>query len=311
MRQFIFLLLFTVIFLSDVKVMFGQGCSDAGVCTIHTLKDQSFNLLAENAKRNAFKSGLTYGIGERDIKYINPYVEYSNTLSDRVSIAAKIVYTFVNGELAKTNNLSDIYISSNFLVLNKELASLSTIVGLKIPLNNSNTENNDLPLPMHYQSSLGTYDIIIGANYIYSRLGISLAVQYPIVNSNENEFLTPASSDLIESNYVSTNSYERKGDLINRISYNIPTFNNKLVFRPSLLSIYHLGNDIFIDDNGDEFEIEGSQGLTINANIFLNYSITDSKMLEISLGSPFLTRDSRPDGLTRKLVAGIEYIYIF
>jgi len=311
MKKFISYFSILVIIFLSVKVSFSQGCSDAGVCTIHTLKDQSFNFLNEDQDRNSFKTGFTYGIGERDIKYINPYVEYSNILTDKISIAGKIVYSFANGELAKTNDLSDVYISSNLVLLKKEFSTTSAIVGIKIPLNNSNTLNEDNILPMPYQSSLGTYDIILGVNYILHKFGISIGWQQPIENSNENEFIAPSNSSLIEYNYISTNSYERKGDIINRISYNITFLNNKLILRPSLLSIYHLGDDTYVDESDVEQEIDGSQGLTINANVFLNYSFSNSKQLEVSIGSPFLTRDLRPDGLTRKVVAGVEYKYSF
>jgi hypothetical protein len=289
----------------------GQGCSDAGICTLNSFKDQSINFSSEETNRNLFKTGLTYGIGEREIKYINPYLEYSNLLTDKLTVSGKLVYAFIDGELASTNNLSVIFIAFDYSVFVKELSKTSVLLGLKIPLNSSDMLNNNSPLPMHYQTSLGTYDLIIGINYLYNKLGVSLALQQPISNSNRNEFFTTDDIDLLEYNYKSTNFYERKGDIMNRISYNIPLMNNKFIIRPSVLSIYHLANDTYIDEFDEEQEIEGSQGLTVNGNLFFTYNFSDNKQVEISLGSPFITRDARPDGLTRKIVAGIEYKYSF
>jgi hypothetical protein len=311
MKKILFftLILSLILFLNQsVK---GQGCSDAGICTLNSIKDQSIDFSSEETNRNLFKTGLTYGIGERNIKYLNPYVEYSNSLTEKLTVSGKLVYVFTEGELASTNSLSDIFIAFDYSVFNKELSTVSVLLGLKIPLSSSDILNDNIPLPMNYQASLGTYDLIIGFNYLYNKLGVSLALQQPISNSNENEFFTSVDTDLLEYNYTSTNSYERKGDIMNRISYSIPLMNNKFIIRPSVLSIYHLANDTYIDEVDQEQEIDGSQGLTVNGNLFFTYNFSDNKQVEISLGSPFVTRDARPDGLTRKIVAGIEYKYSF
>ena len=60
-----------------------------------------------------------------------------------------------------------------------------------------------------------------------------------------------------------------------------------------------------------EQEIAGSQGVTLNSNLFLIYSISPRHALELSLGWPFRARDARPDGLTRDFVAGLEYAVKF
>jgi hypothetical protein len=213
--------------------------------------------------------------------------------------------------LANTNNLSDIVLAVNYNFMNKEESAASVIIGAKIPLNNSNVTINNNSLPMHYQSSLGTYDLIFGVNYLQNKLGVSLALQQPVIQSNENEFITPTDPNLKEFKYQSTNQYERKGDIVNRISYNFSLLENKLYVRPGILNIYHLGNDIYYDESNIKTEIKGSNGLTVNGNIFIAYRFTPSKQLELSIGSPFITRDSRPDGLTRKLVVGLEYLYSF
>jgi len=164
---------------------------------------------------------------------------------------------------------------------------------------------------MHYQSSLGTYDLIVGVNYSIMDLGVSLALQQPIINSNENEFIQPTDQNLAEYKYSSTNSFNRKGDLVLRASYYLMVSENKFYVRPGLLGIYHLDDDSYKDQNGVEQSIDGSKGLTLNANIFLNYRFSESKSLELSFGFPFVTRDQRPDGLTREFVSGLEYTYSF
>lgn len=308
-KTFVFTILFLVA--TNYTKTYAQGCSDAGVCTINSIKDQSINFLGEHIPKNSFKSGITYGVGDFDINYTNVYTEYSNLIADIFTISAKLGYTFINGELANLGGLSDLILTANYEFLESNLSRSSALIGLKIPLNNSNLTNEDIMLPMHYQTSLGTYDLLIGFNYSFKNIGISLALQQPIINVNENEFVKPTSSDVLEYKYETTYKYERKGDLMNRVSYNISLFSNKFIIRPSVLSIYHLADDLYTDDSNKEQNIVGSQGLTLNGNVFFVYNFSLKRQLELSIGSPFITRDSRPDGLTRKFVVGLEYAYRF
>jgi len=290
---------------------FSQGCSDAGVCTINTMKDHAFSILPEDKNKNHIKTGITYGLGENSISVTNPYAEFTNFISEGFSLSGKISYAFIRGELASVNNLSDVIITANKHIYKKEMSLLALSIGGKIPLNNSNAKEDNNSLPMHYQTSLGTYDLVVGLNYMYMDFGVSLALQQPLINANENEFIAPNDITLEAAKYHSTNSYNRKGDVMTRLSYNIDVVYNKLIIRPGLLSIYHLANDTYKDINGVEQEIDGSAGLTLNANIFVNYYFAHNKHLELVAGFPFVTRDARPDGLTRELVLGIEYTYSF
>ncbi|MCG8412165.1 MAG: hypothetical protein MI739_12870 [Bacteroidales bacterium] len=287
--------------------LFGQGCSDAGVCSINIMKNQSTSIL-EKPVKNAIEAGLVYGIGDFDIQYLTPYVEYSGRITNKFGLAAKLIYTYISGEITHIDKLSDLIFVADYILMQKEFSSISAIAGIKIPLDDSNIEKDGEVLPMHYQSSLGTYDLVLGLNYLNHNLGINLALQQPIVNINQNSFFAPHDNlNSVEYKYYTTNMFERKGDIVNRISYNFPILNKKLFFRPSILSIYHLANDEYTDRDGVKKEIENSRGITMNANIFLNYYFATTKQLELSVGFPFLIREARPAGLTRELVIALEY----
>ncbi|MFV8337123.1 hypothetical protein ACNQF7_13715 [Flavobacterium sp. RSP29] len=47
--------------------------------------------------------------------------------------------------------------------------------------------------------------------------------------------------------------------------------------------------------------------MTINGNIIGAYAINTKNSIELSLATPFVVREVRPDGLTRKFTAGIIY----
>ncbi len=81
-----------------------------------------------------------------------------------------------------------------------------------------------------------------------------------------------------------------------------------MTIRPAILPIYHVGDDSYEDASGRTRVIEESGGLTLNANCRAAYAISSQHSIGLSLGFPLVTRDARPDGLTREYVAGIEYV---
>ena len=75
--------------------------------------------------------------------------------------------------------------------------------------------------------------------------------------------------------------------------------------------IYHLDEDSYEDIFSKRQQLNGSKGITLNANIIGNYRINNRNSIELSLAAPFVVRDIRPDGLTRKFTAAIEYQFSF
>lgn len=279
---------------------YAQGCSDAGVCTIDSFKPHDHGINDEG--QNTFKVGLNYGAADYDIAVFGTYLDYRRKVSDRLSLDAKLTTLSQSGNDISNFGLSDIYLNGNYKV--GQNASLT--LGFKIPLSDSNTQENGLALPMDYQSSLGTFDLVLGISYNIKRFQLLAAIQQPLTQNN-NSFLSdlyPASSPLSE--FQSTNQFKRSGDVLLRASYPL-NIGKKFVFTPSLLPIYHLSNDKFTDIDGIEKEIDGSQGLTLNWNTYFDYHINEKHALQLSLGAPFIVRDARPDGLTRSFVANLEY----
>ena len=159
---------------------------------------------------------------------------------------------------------------------------------------------------MDYQSSLGTFDIIVGVGFELGKLQCVTAIQQPITQ-NKNAFLSekyPVSSEL--RNFQSTNNYKRSGDVLFRVSYPI-MLGDKFKITPSILPIYHLNDDKYTDALAVERTINGSQGLTLNGNAFFDYEINNKNAMQLNVGAPFIVRDARPDGLTRGLVINLEY----
>jgi hypothetical protein len=303
-------ILFVVFVLLPGIRLAAQGCSDAGVCTIHSIKNNTGATEDDNSK-NDLVLGFAFGKGERSISYYTPYVEYTRSFSDRTSLTGKISFAHISGKLANTTGFSDLFLSFNHAFDTKNKWQKSFIAGIKIPFDRADIVKKDIHLPMPYQTSLGTTDLVLGLNFILNSFGATIAVQQPLSSVNGNRFL-PADypSNNLAAEYLPTNKFSRKGDMLLRLSYNFP-LNKKLSIRPSLLGIYHEANDTYLTANKVRMEIPDSKGLTLNGNVFFDYTFSKWSGIELSLGAPFIIRENRPDGLTRSVVAALEYKFGF
>lgn len=288
-----------------------QGCSDAGVCTLHSIKNNAEAHESKNGKKNDLTIGFGYGKGERSTDNYTGYLEYTRSLGRNTSLTGKLGYSFINGELANTSGLSDLFLSVNHAFGTKDKWKKSFVIGVKLPFDGADIAERGIHLPMPYQTSLGTVDLVLALNYNRNNFGATLALQQPVKSMNENKFLPSYyPSEPLASRYWPTNGFDRKGDLVGRISYSIKT-GERFSIRPSLLGIYHLANDTYLNEMDKRVSFENSTGLTLNANLFVDYRLKKGNGFELSLGAPFVVREQRPDGLTRKFVASIEYQFSF
>ena len=281
----------------------GQGCSDAGLCTMNSFKPET--VTKSPAGNNRIKVGSSYGGADNQITVLGPYIEYNRRISSNLSFDIRLTSLSQSGNNISSFGLSDLYANINYTIASKT----NVTAGVKFPLSDGNTKKDNLPLPMDYQSSLGTTDLLLGVSHQIGKFIIVAAFQQAL-NQNKNEFVSgdyPSGSKIRE--FQTTNGYKRKGDLMMRVAYPFK-LTEKLSLTPSLLPIYHLGNDTYTDA-GVEKEIEGSKGLTLNANLFFDFTINEKSAFQFSLGSPLAVRKSRPDGLTRSFVAALEYQFKF
>ncbi|MGB0806619.1 MAG: hypothetical protein ACPGRC_08010 [Salibacteraceae bacterium] len=302
MRLFVLLAFFSSIYSMQLH---GQGCSDAGFCTIDGLKPDVTDSTIKTFQ-NQIKIGFSLGNADHGISAYGIYLEYNRVLSSKVGLDLKITALAQNGNNIQSYGASDIFITGKY----KVSENFKGVLGFKLPLSNSGNTNEGLPLPMDYQSSLGTIDLIVGVGLKLGGVELLGAFQQPLTQ-NANQFLSglyPEDSEL--RNFQSTNNYKRKGDVLLRVSYPIK-LGKKIKFTPSLLPIYHLNNDLYTDELNMERTINGSQGLTLNGNLYFDYLVSKKSTLQFNTGNPFIVREVRPDGLTRSYVLTIEYKYRF
>lgn len=301
-----------------------QGCSDAGFCTLGSLKsnfdfEKKDSSLNEKELKNTIGVGFSYGLGEDFNNNFNPYLIYNRKLSKHLELQTKLTTAFIQGKIAQVNYISDIYIATNTSVPIKDKKPklkqhLNVIGAIKIPFSVANLKKDGVALPLAYQPSLGTFDIIIGVNYIVRGFEINGAFQIPVAQINKNSYFKEYSTFTFnegKSTFTSTNLFKRKPDFLFRFAYVFHTKNYKWLFKPNLLNIVHLGKDTYVDIYGKKQKIDGSEGYTLNAALNITYLINKHHNLELSAGTPLVVRKVRPDGLTRKVAIALEYHFNF
>lgn len=89
-----------------------QGCSDAGVCTIHSIKNNTWGD-GQEEKVNTVVAGFAFGKGEDNISYYTPYLEYTRAFKTGTALTVKFNYVISDGRLATTSGISDVFITAS------------------------------------------------------------------------------------------------------------------------------------------------------------------------------------------------------
>jgi len=290
--------------------VFSQGCSDAGFCTIGNIHTIPLDSIKE--KKNKLSLLFTNGIGDQGVYVFTPGIQYEFEANAHFSFQSKITGNYASGNLGSAGGAGDLFLSSTYLFNSKKKTKNSFTLGVKLPLNAGDLRFENNPLPMQYQSSLGTVDLIIGYKLGVKRLSVNFAWQLPLTGRNRNTFLPQYLNTPAAYAYAPSNDFNRKGDVLLRIAYQIIS-KDKWKWNSSLLSIYHLGEDTYVDRNisNKPVNIAGSEGLTVNITSMFAYKINKVITIGLSGGLPLVVRKVRPDGLTRAFALTPEINFNF
>ena len=285
------------------SVAWSQGCSDAGICSIN----KGFTDEKKEFKNNLEYASI-YSLGEADVRYLSHYLSYSKRFNERFAFTSKVTLSTANGSFGTRTQFGDAFLIGNYTFKEKKNKQWSAILGAKFPFTASNLKISGISLPLDYQSSLGTIDGFVGNNLTYKRWDFNAALQSPVSNLNKNSYFAEYSG---RTDFPSTNLFERQPDALLRATYSWSVPQSKFTLKPNILFIYHLGEDSYENIFGQRENIQGSDGLTVNGNLVSTYRINPKNQLELSIASPFVVREVRPDGLTRSLVIALQYRYSF
>ncbi|PIB35043.1 hypothetical protein BFP72_06355 [Reichenbachiella sp. 5M10] len=310
-----------------------QGCSDAGFCTMGAMKpDQQYSknidFKLRSVEINAYRGSTTL----TPIIYVLT-ADMTFAITDRLFVQGKIPYQAVEGNLGNTKGLGDISLSMTRHMMTLAGGSLSATIGAKIPSNHSDLDKDSdeflsegSDYPMYYQVSLGSYDAILGGSWINEKWLIATGIQIALTE-NQNDFRWgqwPGYPDgeihydengevIIDpyiEEYALANNLKRGIDVMVRLERNFRFTNFN--FNVGLLPIYRITHDERLDFNTNKrIKIDGTTGLALSALAGAGYSFDVKNSIKLIWGIKLKQRDVNPDGLTRKMVTSVSYVYRF
>jgi hypothetical protein len=305
-------ILIYIVFLSQATAR-AQGCSDAGFCTMGAMKpDQPFNKRVQlrlRAMEISFYRGTTT---------LTPIVYVANadlsfSINSKNSFQVKLPYQAVTGRLANTSGIGDISLSFTRNLISKETFDVNFSLGAKIPTNQSDKSIDGFPLPMYYQTSLGTFDFIAGASLITRQWLLATGIQVPL-NKNNNQFLWSRWEGSDENpaylfKYNNANQLQRGTDVMLRVERNFRF--SQFNFSAGLLPIYRINRDKVENAQGEVGKDNKAVGLALSGIVTAGYNIDVRNSIRLLAGHKIVQREINPDGLTRNFVSTISYSYRF
>ncbi len=296
------------------KNSFAQGCSDAGFCTLGAMRpNQPFSRTAPiqliSTELSAYNAGTKFGDHIQNLG-----IDFNFLIKQKHGLQVKTNYNWVQGPLAETKGLGDLSLSYTRSISLDEGKRLSLTLGGKIPSGKPNKTSSDgRPLPMYYQSTLGTYDLIAGISYSNGAWLVASAIQHPL-NKVENRFKWGAwkgsENETKAREYPVSDKLYRGTDAMLRVERNFRSsrWNGYL----GLLGIYRISPDrITLPATGLRTNVSSSNGLVLNVIAGAGYRINPHHGLKILGGYAPLKRKTNPDGLSREWVATFYYEYRF
>lgn len=321
MKSYLYLAILLIILIPVNGSLFAQGCSDAGVC--------SFGAHAPEPLSPRSSVGLQLGSGLADEGVLINFAALQTRvyLMDELALTARLPYQMASGNGFSVAGIGDPFIGAEYLyALGDEESTdqLALLIGARLALGESNATDPDAPntaLPMQYQPGLGTNDLIVRVTYSNIDWSLALGFQMPD-GQNENSFLKEGT--MVErsafydfENFTSSRFLERGPDLSLRFDYFWQLEDIRL--SAGVLPIFRLWESEYTalryDPTDNTYnsveEIEGTAGLTFNITGGLAYELTEDIRLDANLGFPIMTREKRPDGLTRafQLNLGVNYLF--
>ncbi len=252
-----------------------------------------------------------------DVVY-NYYVDANVAFNERNNLQIKLPYVVVDGALANTSGIGDLSLSATRTLKHTEKGQLSATLGTKVPLGASNLRTAEgRTLPMYNQAGLGTVDLIAGLSWVGKDWMFAAGYQHAFGQSG-SQFLWedwadhPLEEKALE--YTQSRDLVRGVDVMLRAERNFRFTNWN--FNLGLLPIWRLTEDEITVPNEEGTgeitrQIEGSTGLAMTLLVGGGYQFNVRSGIKIMNGIRLTQRDKNPDGLSRKFVSNIGYVYKF
>lgn len=289
-----------LLFYFSIENSTAQGCSDAGVCSA------SQHITSSNDKPNLHTISYTqsFGLGDKNAAIIGGNFNYRIQANKILAFGASLPFSIVIGDLGSTYGLGDIILNTELKVYNKEKDQVSLFLAGKIATGNANNKLDGQALPMVYQQSSGTNDIIVTLNWSHSHWFFAFGYQHAF-NANGNEFIAKDFPENSSAAAYHSSAYLKRGDDIMLRIQKIFTL-SKSKIKAGVLPIYRIQEDE-IKLDGIYQKVEGSKGITLNLYAGWLHEFNENVSGELQLAAPPITREVRVDGTTRTFL--VNYVF--
>jgi hypothetical protein len=271
-----------------------QGSSDPGLSTVGSLGILAGGYVQDTVsqKRNLMRLTQSAAIGENDVFIMTSFLDVYLQINSRIRFQIRGPIHMSRTKEARAVSIGDIFLIYSYTVLQMGKHQLITNAGVRLPTNQSNLTYENMVLPMHFQTSTGSFEAIISAQYIWqNRLGFLSATagyQQPFFYINQN--ISPESREL-----------HRKADMMLKADYLFKA-GKKFYAGAGAWWLYHPKSDTRLNEDLQRIRIAGSSGCVLNLTAAAQWLLSDNIELGLTMVVPVINKDVRPDGLYRQFV---------
>ena len=302
LRKMKYIIFFFFITVFAVPSTLAQGCSDAGACSISSLNISEDSSHLKKSKVH-FSVEQSFGLGEKFILISQTTAGIRYRIFKTTLLELRVPFVFTYGNLGQTSGVGDLLFSVNQQLFSRNTSQLNLLVATRLKSNNADFSFGSEPLPMAYQTSLGTYDGIFGLLYTIPKWDFYAAYQHPFGRNNNGYLVTDTT--LPDSwKYYESAQLKRGDDAYLRVRRNL-LLKKQNSSRFTLLTIYRVQQDEIIK-NDKPVLLEGSRGLTLNLGFSWSKQLSTGQFMELMLSFPVIDRAYRADGLTRNVVLSLR-----
>ncbi len=313
------LLFLAVLFISSFQRAVAQGCSDAGLCTMGTLKPNQFFDSKLRFRLKSIDLNHTLGVTPTQDRIWQTSLDLNFTFKNKWTAQLKLPYQVVQGRLGEAQGLGDVIFSMSRTIFNNEKVQVALTIGGKIATGDANQAKiEDRPLPLIYQSSLGSNDIIFGGSVRTRNWMFAAGYQQPL-NATRNTFMPEMWENTSKNEdanlYFANNQFLRGSDIMMRVERNV-RFSRLNIFA-GLLGIYRITPDkVMMEHNGEMqyMSLRSSQGFVFTLMTGFGYQFSAKSGIRFLVGKKDFeqfTRGKHIDGLVRNWVYSFSYQYRF
>lgn len=291
---------FMMVFCLLGSIAFAQFSGDAGLGTADNFMTFNPNF---HTPKHMVRLETAVSMSEQNVWVTRPQWVTKLKIYKKGALELRIPFSIHFGNFGENASMSDVQMFWGHAWVNRNHFQFSTRLGVSLPPNNSNVLNRGMPMPMVYQTSLGSYDAMVALDFRYRNWLFSVGYQQPFT-SNNNQFL-----HLYFPNNDEAATYSESNHLLRSPDLSISGA-KEFVLRRFLLgvgmnTIWHFKNDRY-EYVSTDFppakqirELPNTKSFTMNVYGRVSYRITDNWLVWLSLGAPVYTKKSRPDGLVR------------